>query len=168
VHLTSRRFSSRLLNSEPCQGLWKIKIWLVYNFIRLMIIIKTMIYRESLPENCPPIEADELNSRREVYRLVCSNPPQDDDFRSQREMKPSAVFKNISECQAMGLSVFSNRDVCHKTMKLPAFKKCQHYVCRVVLDKGAGRIQQTGQLSHHTWWPLADFDILASCNADVS
>ena len=105
---------------------------------------------------------------REVYRLVRSNPPQNDDFRSQREMKPNAVFKEISECQTRGLSVFSNRDVCDKTMKLPSFKKCQHYVCKVILDKGAGRIQQTGQPLHHTWWPLAGFDILTHCYIDVS
>ena len=36
-------------------------------------------------------------------------------------------------------------------------------VCRVVLDKGAGRILKTGSEAHYTWWPLADYDILANC-----
>ena len=127
-----------------------------------------MSYREELPENCPSCDAEKLISRREVYRLVRSNPPQDDDFRSQRQMKPSVVFNNVSECQARGLSVYSSRDACIKTMKLPAFKKCQHFVCKVVLGKGAGSIKQTGQQSHYTWWPLANFDILINCHLEAS
>ena len=64
-----------------------------------------MTYRESLPENCPPDTADEITSPRLVYRLVRNNPPTDDDFRSQRAEQPDRVFRNISECQARGLSV---------------------------------------------------------------
>jgi len=26
-----------------------------------------------------------------------------------------------------------------------------------------GKIKQTGKKSHYTWWPFADFDILANC-----
>ena len=36
--------------------------------------------------------------------------------------------------------------------------------CEVTLDRGSGRIRRTGSRSgHQTWWPLADFDILANC-----
>jgi hypothetical protein len=125
-----------------------------------------MTYREPLPESCPPLEAEEITTVREVYRLVRSNPPQDDDFRSQRQEKPSATFGKVDECHARGLSVFEKQSCCDKTLKLPKFRK--YKVCKVVLDQGAGQILQTFQPSHHTWWPLADFDILARCNMDVS
>lgn len=124
-----------------------------------------MIYREPLPEDCPPTEAEEVVATRVVFRLVRSNPPTADDFRSQRAERPNAVF-NVNECQTRGLSVYANRSDCDQTLKLPRFRK--HHVCKVVLDKGAGHIQQTGQLSHHTWWPLAAFDILIRCGVEPS
>lgn len=121
-----------------------------------------MYYRESLPEGCPPAEAEEIAKVREVYRLVRSNPPTLDDFRSQRAEKPEAVFGGVDECRARGLSVYANRADCDKTLKLPRFRR--HHACKVELGEGAGRILQTGQPSHHTWWPLAGFDILAHCS----
>ena len=38
--------------------------------------------------------------------------------------------------------------------KLPSLHG--RFICRLQLEAGAGRIQQTGAPSHHTWWPLAD------------
>ena len=33
------------------------------------------------------------------------------------------------------------------------------------VDHGSGRIMQTGEGPHHsTWWPLADYLILANCS----
>jgi len=119
-----------------------------------------MSYREPLPEGCPPAEADEVKAVREVFRLVQGNPPTDVDFRSQRAERPSAVFQ-VTECQARGLSVFADRRDCERARRLPILKS--RLVCRVELSAGAGRIQQTGRPSHHTWWPLAAFDILGHC-----
>lgn len=124
-----------------------------------------MYYREPLPESCPPAEAEEIAKAREVYRLVRTNPPTLDDFRSQRAEKPDAVFSNVDECRARGLSVYANRADCEKTLKLSRFRR--HQICKVTLNEGAGRIQQTFQPSHHTWWPLAGFDILAHCSGEV-
>jgi hypothetical protein len=124
-----------------------------------------MIYREPLPADCPPNEAEEISTERIVFRLVRENPPGLKDFCSQRAERPEAVFR-ISECLARGLSVYSERADCEKTRKLPRFR--HSFVCRVRLNMGAGRIQQTFQPSHHTWWPFADFDVLAYCNLDLS
>ena len=120
-----------------------------------------MTYREPLPAGCPPDEAEEIEESREVYRLVNSNPPTDSDFASQRALQPNKTFPGITECQALGLSVHAERRDSEKTLKLPTQRGRQ--VCRVRLGPGAGRIQQTGSRSHHTWWPLADYDILARC-----
>lgn len=125
-----------------------------------------MIYREPLPEGCPPVEAGEITGERVVFRLVASNPPTNDDFRSQRAERPAASFPiGISECLARGLSVHTERNDSEKLRRLPRFRHAQ--LCRVRLRAGAGLIQQTFQPSHHTWWPLVTFDILAECEIQV-
>ena len=124
------------------------------------------IYREPLPENCPPEEAAAISRRRIVFRLVRNNPPTDADFRSQRAENPGREFKGITECQVRGLSVFTERRDAVERLKRPNLKGM--LVCRVVLDRGAGRIQHTAQrTSHHTWWPLADYHILSGCLVEL-
>ena len=121
-----------------------------------------LVYREPLPENCPPEDADEISSPRIVFRLVRKDPPTDADFRSQRAENPGREFKGITECQVRGLSVFTERGDAAEQLKWPNLKGM--LVCQVVLDKGAGRIQHTSnRTSHHTWWPLADYNILPGC-----
>ena len=119
-----------------------------------------MTYRETLPEGCPPDEADEITAPRIVFRLVWTDPPTDDDFRSQRALKPDRVFRNVSECMARGVSVYLDpSDLKDLMQKFPHMRGTM--VCQVELDRGAGFIQRT-RGSHHTWWPLAEFDILAN------
>lgn len=121
----------------------------------------TMTYREPLPDDCPPDEADEITSPRLVYRLVRNIPPTDDDFRSQRAERPDRIFRDVTECQARGVSVFATRNVAERLSNSGRLEGLS--VCQVTLAPGAGRIQPTGRRSHHTWWPLADYDILANC-----
>lgn len=119
-----------------------------------------MTYREPLPEDCPPEDADEITAPRVVYRLVRNNPPADDDFRSQRAEKPAAQF-NVSECRARGVSVFASRrdvEIRARRGNLEGLA-----ICQVTLVEGAGRIKKTGARSHHTWWPYSGYDILANC-----
>jgi hypothetical protein len=125
-----------------------------------------MSYREALPSECPPDAAETISAERLVYRVVSTFPPSQEDFKSQRAMNPSAVFRGVSECQAMGLSVFSDSRDAEKLLKLPKMRG--RLLARVRLVEGAGKIQQTSTPSHHTWWPLTDFDILAHCEAIAS
>ena len=122
-----------------------------------------MTYREPLPDDCPPDEAEEIDAPRVVYRLVHNNPPIDDDFRSQRAERPDRIFRNITECQARGLSVRTGLASAVELMGLRTMRGRMLYQVR--LDNGAGRIMQTGEDPNHTtWWPLADYDILANCS----
>ena len=123
-----------------------------------------MLYREFLPEDCPPEQASEITAPRLVYRLVRHNPPTDDDFRSQRAEKPQQHF-NVPECQARGVSVFDNYRAAARSSNTRNLRGTQ--VCRVILGPGAGRIMKTGSPSHYTWWPFADYDILANCEMDL-
>ena len=92
--------------------------------------------------------------------FVTANPPTASDFRSQRAESPP------TECQVRGLSVFAARQDAERALRLPNLRGC--LLCRVQLEAGAGHIQQTGRPSHHTWWPLAAFDILARCAMETS
>ena len=125
-----------------------------------------MKYREPLPPGCPPDAAREITTERRVFRLVRTDPPIDHDFRSQRAEKPNHPFRGITECQARGLSVFTARQDAERALRLPNLRG--RLLCRVRLEAGAGCIQQTGRPSHHTWWPLAEFDILARCAMEPS
>ena len=116
-----------------------------------------MPYRELLPEGCPPEAAEEITEPRIVYRLVRHNPPVDDDFRSQRAENPQRYFR-IPECRVRGLSVFSDYEVAVSWTNAHNLRGTR--VCRVTLDRGAGRIQKTGSQAHYTWWALAAYDIL--------
>ncbi|MCX6973001.1 MAG: hypothetical protein NTZ94_01665 [Verrucomicrobia bacterium] len=126
-----------------------------------------MSYSETLPEGCPPDASVEIDSEMRVFRLVKRFPAKLEDFRSQRAEKPEGVFKGVNECQAWGVSVFTDRvDAEQKALRLPRFRGFQ--VCPVRLTAGAGRIQSTFQPSHHTWWPFAKFDILAHCETEAA
>ena len=120
-------------------------------------VLDILTYREELPANCPPDAAEEIGQRRDVYRLVRTNPPTEDDFRSQRAEKPAHYFRD--ECLARGLSVHTDRRDSEHALRLPTLQG--RLVCRLRLDLGAGELLQTGQRSHHTWWPLASYDVLA-------
>jgi len=124
-----------------------------------------MQYLEKLPEGCPPAGAEQVNSERDVFRLIRKLPPCQDDFRSQRAENPRAIF-SVTECQARGLSVFADRLDCEQARKLPALKR--RLVCRVQLVTGAGNLLKTGGRSHHTWWPLAEYDILSRCQVEAT
>ena len=120
-----------------------------------------MTYRETLPEGCPPDEADEITAPRIVFRLVWTNPPTDDDFRSQRAEKPDNFFPGAPECMARGVSVYSDTGGAKRAQRYRNMRGTM--ICRVELDRGAGFIQKTGRhRTHYTWWPFADFDILAN------
>ena len=123
-------------------------------------------YRESLPPGCPPDAAQEITASAAVFRLVRTDPATADDFRSQRAEKPFHQFREVTECHVRGLSVFSRREDSQRALKLPALRG--RLVCRVQLESGAGSIQQTGRRSHHTWWPLAGFDILSRCAVEAA
>lgn len=124
-----------------------------------------MNYREPLPDGCPPDTAEEIVQPRDVFRLVCTDPPTEEDFKSQREENPDRTFPGIDECQARGLSVHTERRDSEKASKLPKLRG--RLICRLQLGLGAGKILQTGRPSHHTWWPLADYDVLAQCTVET-
>ena len=117
------------------------------------------MFREPLPDECPPDDAEEISDTLIVYRLVKKETPTDRDFASERELRPTHRF-SADECHARGVSVFMRRKDLARIMKMRRHR--EKWICLVVLSQGAGYIQRKGQGSHHTWWPLAEYDILGS------
>ena len=123
-----------------------------------------MTFRDELPPGCPPADAEPINEDLEVFRLVKSDPPTDDDFLSQRQENPEQRF-SCEECVARGLSVNLNRNRLDSLTKLQRFRG--RMVCRVRLLDGAGQIKDTfSDPGHRTWWPFADYDILAHASVE--
>ena len=120
-------------------------------------------YREPLPDDCPLPGAVDIVETRIVYRLVWSDPPSHNDFRSYADLNPDKPYKdNTEECKARGVSVYKNPRAADKNRQRFA-NLAETLICEVVLVEGAGRIKRTGSRTHFTWWPLAEYDILANC-----
>ena len=82
------------------------------------------MYRDPLPENCPPHVANAILENT-VYRLVRGNPPTLDDFLSLRANNPSKPITKEEECFANGLSVWATREGAEKTKKVPQQNLCK-------------------------------------------
>ena len=117
------------------------------------------MFREPLPNECPPDDAGEISDTLIVYRLVKKETLTDNDFASERELRPTHTF-NADECHARGVSVFTRHEDLARITKMRRHREKR--ICLVMLGQGAGYIQRNGQDSHHTWWPLAKYDILGS------
>ncbi len=119
-------------------------------------------YREELPEGCPPLAACEAEEGTSVYRFVAGDVVTDDDFKSQRALKPDRDFGDMPECIARGLSVLANQKAAENAKLLSSLKR--KHICRVTIGQGAGPLMPTGQREgHRTWWPLAKFPVLSHC-----
>ena len=117
-------------------------------------------FREELPPDCPPQESDEITAPLVVYRLTATLPPTDEDFRSHRAMFPDKEFSG-SECEVRGLSVYAEqRDAKRQTRSSGRLR--DYHVSRLLLEAGAGFLQQTRAPTHHTWWPLEAYNVLSS------
>ena len=118
------------------------------------------VFREPLPECCPPPHAREVSSPLTVFRLIASSPPRDDDFRSQRAENPVGIFK-FDECDARGVSVFTDAVSAANAKRFPRLR--HKIVCCVKLGVGAGYITPPSARRHCTWWPFKAYDILVGC-----
>ena len=121
-----------------------------------------MPYRDPLPPDCPPAEAEEIAERRTVYHFVRHLPPTPQDFRSQRQRRPQADRSASDECIAAGLSVFADPVEMADMQRRGYFTR--RIICRVELGPGAGAILKTRGGSHYTWWPAAKWDIPSRCS----
>ena len=114
-----------------------------------------MQWPEYFPENCPPTTATSPNGK--FYRFIAKDhdEPQSKDFVSWRELnleKPCP--DNIPECQACGLSVYSDLEEIRRMKKvIPKLRKMK--IAGGSLTESSGKIKNTpsrNSQNHNTWW----------------
>lgn len=119
-------------------------------------------YREDLPEGCPPDDATDIGEETVVYRLVNNDPAMSEDFDSWRTLNPDTKCPGeVCECRARSVSVLETEEAAKRKRKLPKLKNSS--ISKLKLNRGAGKIKKTGGAAHYSWWPFADYDILAVC-----
>lgn len=115
-----------------------------------------MQWSENLPDQCPPENAFDPNGLV-FYRLCETAPPTDQDFKSQRAVCPTCVYKDVTECIAHSLSVWDNVEKCLNLLKLPRHKG--KAAMKLELTTNDGLVLRTFKPNHYSWWKTQSFDI---------
>jgi hypothetical protein len=122
--------------------------------------MSTEQYKEELPDECPPQDAEDIQSIV-FYRLVESHPPTAKDFLSLKAQSPSKVFKS-HECEARAVSVSVELDGALDLLKLPTQKGKQ--IAKLSLGANTGKHKRTfARAHHHSWWIYNFCDPLLYC-----
>ena len=122
-----------------------------------------MVYRESLPGDCPPEEAASLEQITTFYRLVKALPPNENDFDSRWQERPDLREKWEREdkvCEAKGVSLFTTPESAWAITKWEEHRN--KMVCQVNVTPQCGPAKQTSS-NHYAWWPLRDCNVLDLC-----
>jgi hypothetical protein len=112
-------------------------------------------WSEILPEQCPPENAIDPNGM--VFYRLCESAPIENDFKSQKAICPTGVYKNVSECIARSLSVWDDIDKCLNILKLPRHKGKSAMILE--LKSHDGLVLQTFKPNHYSWWRTQLFGI---------
>jgi hypothetical protein len=119
-----------------------------------------MEFADTLPDECPPSSATELNSSFFVFRIVSADPPTAHDFTSYWNLFPEKRPR-WPECKARAVSVYDTRNDCEENLKLPRFRG--YKLCKVNLAPGSGMIFKSGKGGHISWWIASGYDPLQHC-----
>lgn len=123
-----------------------------------MQLVEMDVYREELPDSCPPATVV-APSTPTLWRLIRSSSLSDSDFDSQRKRSPKRNYPD--ECLARSVSLVTSLAACRAAIKSPymARMKFTHAVeipCRPPL----GVWHKDGE-THVNWWPYAGVDPVA-------
>ena len=111
---------------------------------------------ESLPEKCPPGDAEPCNGT--YYRIISSKTPSAGDFLSQRSLQPEKHFigNGVDDCIVHALSVFGVVQDAVRRLKLPKFRFSS--IVMLHLEPKDGVMKKTFSDSHYSWWRSTEFD----------
>lgn len=113
-----------------------------------------MKWAENLPEQCPPEQAAPPDGDK-FYRFISAIPIKEDDFYSQKKLKPLRVFKDLNECITRSVSLFNDLSVAKKKLLLPAHRGKK--ILEITLPTESGVILQTLGKNHISWWRAEGF-----------
>ncbi len=121
----------------------------------------SVVFKYALPENCPEILQNTLCEDKNLYRLVSSFPPGEEDFKPRAIMKgmisKSQKMSNIQYCKEYGISVFMNVEDIKTMLKSLQKKKSLYIVCGTLKYPEHGIVKITPPknkpTSHCDWFP---------------
>lgn len=118
------------------------------------------MYKEKLPENCPPKSAQENTTDLILFRIFKGDRLDAREFRPySREFPDNPKFRN--QCQAFGVSFFTSSEkalrVCRESLE-KRNKKLGSFIAEVKLKPGAGKYK-IARSGHCNVWFYDSFDI---------
>ena len=112
------------------------------------------MWKEELPENCPPEEAFEM--KQTVFRLLKDKEPQESDFYSFIKLNPdNNRYKNL--CKAYAISSFNTKEnvlIAKKKSK----RNIGNYVCEMEITKEVGKNDFTVKSGHFSTWIYSSWE----------
>lgn len=110
-----------------------------------------MTWPSFYPDDCPP--ADAMPASGGAYRLVETNPPRREDFRSHRDRFPERPF-HVPEWQACGVSIYRDvEDIKRLRRRIRKLRSLD--IAYGELEPSLGLVlptPSTSEPSHYTWW----------------
>lgn len=119
------------------------------------------MWKEILPNNCPPNTAKELEM--EVYRILANQVPSETDFQSYFKLYPSNPRYN-NDCKARAISFYNTFENASTALRLAIDRgnNIGNFIGKYQLTKSDGKNEikiKSGHIS--TWfyskWDLNDF-----------
>jgi hypothetical protein len=124
-------------------------------------------FADYFPEGCPPEQAGPTSGT--FFRLVRSDPPGEDEFRTHRE---KGYNRGGDPCQKCGLSIYGEQTDAADLYRFFARRHGVHgtrignLVAKLSLNPSHGKLMPTPRQrrpdSHHTWWPFCETDRVSS------
>ena len=123
-------------------------------------------FQAGVPLHCPP--ADASSKATTLYRFCKESTAVGEDFTShmnsrdknKRDIANKRIKRDPTDCKPSGLSVYTaEKDILYACKFLDF--TWGKYIFAVEVADDEGRLKQTGDYEHHTYWPLDSVDLLS-------
>ncbi|QTA91902.1 hypothetical protein [Desulfonema magnum] len=120
------------------------------------------MYKEKLPKNCPPKNAQENTDDLILFRIFKGGHLEELEFKPYSREFPDNP-KLQKQCQAFGVSFFTTferaLDVCRESFE-KRNKKLGNFIAEIKLKPGVGKYKITPKSGHCNVWFYDSFNIL--------
>lgn len=112
---------------------------------------KRYMWKETLPENCPPTTATELE--QDVFRILQNGTSTENDFTPYVKLYPdNKRYKNF--CKAYAISFYDNVENAREAYKIALIrgKTIGNYIGQFTLTPNDGKSEYTPSNGHFSTW----------------
>jgi hypothetical protein len=119
-----------------------------------------MGYMEALPLQCPPQDAQDV-AYSLAFRIVFSNPPTNDDFKSRAALG-MATPAGVSDCRNASCSLSADVIKLRNQALLPKFRAKKPKIAHLSIGIGSGRSCMNVKSSHIDFWMYDTFNPISA------